>query len=519
MRQFGILLALSGAVTLAAAQTDTSKPEYSPLSAPRASTSLAGEASPATSLRRMSLQDCIELTLRNNIDLKIDRINPEIARYSLEGAFGYDDPTFMFSGQHDHTESGSQLLSGGFSLPGSVTDAESFRSSLGGSLPWGTTYTLSGNVSDSYGTSRGNPFESSSGSASVSVTQPLLKNFWIDQPRLSILVAKNRVKYSEQALRLQVIQTITTLEQAYYLLIYDRALIEVQSNAVVLAEQLVKENKKRLEVGSLAPLDLESAEAQAAQSRAALLQAQIQLGTQERVLKSLMTDRFRDWADIAIEPTGTLTAPPPTLSRQDSWRKGLNQRPEMVQAKLDLERMGIVLKYDRNQLYPELDVFASFGYNGSGKEFSDAFYEMQRRDRPFYTYGGRISMPLSRTSARYTYAADKASLQQLDLTLQRLEERIMIEIDDDIGSIMAAYDRVKATQTARQYAESALNAEQKKLASGKSTTYTVLQMQRDLTSARGSEIQALTTYNTSLSQLSLDESSTLDRLKINFEVR
>jgi outer membrane protein len=294
----------------------------------------------------------------------------------------------------------------------------------------------------------------------------------------------------------------------------------VQQKAVELAERLVAENRKRLEVGALAPLDLQSAEAQAASTRAAVIQAQTAEGTQERIVKQLITDQYRsDWANVSLEPSATLEAPPPVVSLQDSWSKGLSQRPELLQAKLDVEKQGIVLKYDYNQLFPELDVFGTYGYNGSGREFSDALYDIQQTDRQLYTFGGSITMPLTRTSSRNTYKADKAIKAQLILTLKQLEQNVMIQIDNDIGTIRANYDQVQATRAARQYEEAALDAEQKKLESGKSTTYTVLQVQRDLTNARGNEIQALDNYNKSLSQLSLDEASTLERLGVNLEIK
>jgi outer membrane protein TolC len=191
----------------------------------------------------------------------------------------------------------------------------------------------------------------------------------------------------------------------------------------------------------------------------------------------------------------------------------------LLQAKLDVERQGIQLKYDKNQLWPELDVFGTYGFNGSGKEFSDAFADFKTTDRPFYTYGGKITVPLSNIRARNSYKADKANLQQVVLTLKQLEQNTLILIDNDIGTIRANYDQVQATRAAREYEEAALDAEQKKLESGKSTTYTVLQVQRDLTTARGNEIQALDTYNKALSQLSLHEGSTLDRLEIKLETK
>ncbi len=496
------------------------------------------------------------MALQHNLDLQINRYYPQIALFNLTGNFGAYDPVFNLSGQHDHREAGSQILGGGFTIPGSVSDDNIFSGGLNGLLPWGTTYNLQANANDTYGNSptlvedpnqpiisrvpiyntNGQQvaylettnfarvpgrsfFENSIASASANFTQPLLKNFWIDSTRLSIRVAKNRLKYSQYTLQLQIMQTVTTLEQAYYDLIYYRENVIVLQKAVDLAERLVMENRKRLEVGALAPLDLQSAEAQAASARAAVIKAKADLGTQERLVKGLITDQFREWANVPLEPVGSLTAPVPVLNVQDSWSKGLEKRPELLQARLDVERQGIQLKFDKNQLYPELDAFATFGWNGSGKEFSGALYDVQQTDRPFYTYGGRVSLPLSNVRARNTYKADKANLQQLVLTLKQQEQRIMIQIDNDIGTIRASYDAVQATRAAREYEESALDAEQKKLESGKSTTYTVLQVQRDLTNARGNEIQALDAYNKNLSQLSLDEGSTLERLGINFEVK
>jgi outer membrane protein TolC len=197
----------------------------------------------------------------------------------------------------------------------------------------------------------------------------------------------------------------------------------------------------------------------------------------------------------------------------------LTQRPDLLQAKLDVEKQGIQLKYDRNQLFPALDLVGTYGYNGSGKEFSDALYDIEQRNRRFFTYGGQLTIPLSNISARNTVKSSKATLQQMVLTLKKAEQDIMVSLDNDIGTVQANYEQVLATRAARQYAESALNAEEMKLQNGKSTVYTVLQMQRDLTTDRGTEIQALDTFNQSISTLSQDEGSTLERLRIDWQAK
>src|SRR6266481_9294347 len=428
-----------------------------------------GQTNPPVNSRQLFLQDCIEMTLKHNLDLKIDRYNPELQLFTLGAYYGYYDPTLNLSGQHDHSLSGSQLVQGGFSVGASKRDDNTFSGTLSGFLPSGASYTFGtlNSIFDAYGVQRSGtniitPFENSGGNVGITATQPLLRNLWIDQNRLNIRVGKNRLKYSNEGLRLQIMQIITSLEQAYYDLIYNRENVLVQEKAVELAERLVAENRKKLEVGTLAPLDLQSAEAQAATSRANVIAAQAQLGTQERVLKGLITEEYLNWASLELIPTATLTAQPPIVNLQDSWSKGLTQRPDIVQSKLDVERAGIQLKYDRNQLFPQLDAFATGGYAGAGKEFSDALHNIEERNLPFYTFGGRFSFPLSNTSARNNYKSAKATLEQLVLTLKRLEQNIMIQIDNDIGNIRADFDQVHATRTAREYQESALDAEQKK---------------------------------------------------------
>lgn len=480
---------------------------------------LAAETNAPGATRELSLQDCIDMALQHNINLQIFRYDPEIAQYALQGAYAPYDPTGAFSGQHQHSQSGPTFL-GTNVIGGVLSDQDSFDTSLNGLLPFGTTYRFSGTTADTVQDQGVAGIKRNAGAqASVQVTQPLLKNLWIDSTRLVIQVDKNRLKYSELQLELELMQTITQVEQAYYDLIYSRENVIVQQKAAEQTDQLVVESKKKLEVGALAELDLASAEAQAAQNRAAIIVAQAQLGTQERLLKGLITDEFTKLADVDLIPAGSLTAPAMEFNRQQSWKTGLEKRPEYQQAKLDAERAGIQLKFDYNQLFPEVDVFGTYGYNGSGTVFSGALYDVQERNLPFYTFGGQISFPLANIGARNTYKSDKVSLQQLVLQIKAVERNILISIDNDIGNLKSAYDAVQATHAQRLYEVQALEAEKKKLENGKSTTYNVLLVQRDLTSARGAEIQALDVYNRDLSQLSLDEGTTLDRLNIVFEAK
>jgi outer membrane protein len=207
------------------------------------------------------------------------------------------------------------------------------------------------------------------------------------------------------------------------------------------------------------------------------------------------------------------------LDVQDSWSKGMVDRPDLQQSKLNLEQQGIQIKYYRNQLFPEVDFVGSYGFNGAGNEYDNSFNQMGEGSRPYYSYGGQITIPLSNTKARNQLKAGRAQEKQLLLQLKQLEQNIMVQIDNAVKQAESAWESVDATKQARVYAEAALDAEQKKYAVGKSTTFTVLQLQNNLTSARSQEIRALANYDEALANLAAQEGSTLQRRQLDVEVK
>jgi outer membrane protein TolC len=479
-----------------------------------------GQTNPSP-LRPISLAECFKLALQHNLDLQIERIQPAISLIDLDIARAGYDPTFTFSGQRSYTTSGGGLDQNKLPIPGSKSTSDIFNSSFGGLGLWGLNYSLSGRVTESYGTRPG-PFDTSSGTVGITLTQPLLKNFLIDPTRYNIAVAKNRLKVSELQLRQQIMNVLTSVEQAYYDLIFARENVKVQEQALQLADRLLAENKQRVSIGTMAKLDEKQAESQVAARQADLASAQRAFLTQQNVIKRLITARYRDLHDAQLQPAEALTAAPANLDLQESWRKGLTQRPDLLQARLDVERQGITVKYYKNQRLPELDLAGSYGHGASGndvREFSDAFGNFRQGDKPFYSVGATISIPLSNKAARRRYQQSKLAADQLLLQLKQLEETILVQIDDAVNQVRTSLDRVESTRMARIYAEAALEAEQKKLDSGKSTSFVVLQLQRDLTSARSEEIRALADYNRALAQLALNEGATLAQKNIQLEVK
>ena len=488
---------------------------------------LARAQAAALEERRLSLEECIRLALEHNLEIKISRYEPDLARYNIGISYSDYDPVLDLVGSTASRQSPGEFDPRIGVIPGTTSDTDSFNASLGGLLPTGLTYQLFGNAAETSGTRFtpaltnivGLPFDSTTASTGITLRQPLLKNFWIDGTRLNIAVSKNRLKYSELTLRLTIMSTVLAVETAYYNLIQAREDVRNQEKALELAERSLAENKKRVEVGAMAQLDEKQAASEAAQRRADVISAQSTLATQMHIMKALITENYPEWNQVDLHPSEDLAAIPQAFDVQLSWQRGLSQRPEILQSRLDVERQGIVLRYQYNQLFPQLDVFGSFGFVGSKREYSGAFGDIGDRNSPFHTVGGELRIPLGNGAARNNYKIGKANKEQLLLRLKQLEKNTMVEIDDAVKRAQSAFESVDATKQAREFAEAALDAEQKKLENGKSTSFVVLRLQRDLTFARTSEIRALGDYNKALSQLSFVEGSTLDRRGLKVEVK
>ncbi len=522
--------------------------------------SISADTHAHVTIREMSLQDCIEVALEHNFTIKINRYNPSLARYTLGGSYGVYDPTFTSSYSHAYNLSPGGIDEQGRPFVGNESDTDNINVGLAGMLPWGLNYNLGLSASDqtgnrpsilnltniqtgfstntffdTTGTNRvtllspvfatkpiRTPFEISQASAgALTLTQPLLKNFWIDNDRLTIYVNKKEVQKSDLNFRDTLMTTVTQVETAYLRLIQAEENVRVQQKALELAERTLSENKKRVEVGAMAPLDEQQAEAQAASSKSALLIAQSQAGTQQRVLKSLLSDDYtNDWLNTVVQPKEKLVAIPQDFNLQESWRKALavgGAPQRLQQLRLTLAENEAQVRLGRNQLYPELDLTGSYGYSGAAREFSGAFDQIGNGSSPFWSAGVQVTVPLSQTLARNNLKAAKASRDQQALTVKQQEQNTLITIENDIATSRSDYETVNATHEARLYAEAALDAEQKKYDNGKSTLFDILGLQEKLTQARSDEITALANYNVDLSQLSFDEGSTFDRLKLDIK--
>ena len=468
----------------------------------------------------VSSDELIRIALTNNLSILMSQIQPQIDQLSLNGLYGAYEPNLTATATHAYNSS-----PGGFQQTGSglvfssniISQVNSYTPGLAGVAPWGLSYTFSGPLQEQNIVGAPDFYQSY---PSVQLSQPLLKNFWIDNNRYQISLSKATLKIDQLALLNQIMTVVNNMKAAYYTLISDRELVGVQEIAVKLAEETWHEDEQRVRAGALAPLDEKQAESQAASARSDLLTAQATLAVQENVIKSLLGLRRSDWTGTPPEPAERiLVAVPEHPDVRECWRIAFEKRPDMLQAKLKAQAQHVLIKLDFNQMFPELDLIGGYGRSATTLTFDSNLDAIRQGTNPNYSFGAMLTIPLGNTSARSKYKADKAALQQLLLQIKQVELNIIPAIDNDVTKLRTDLLRVDSTRQARTYAEEALQAEQTKLEHGKSTSFVVLQLQQTLTSRRSDEIQALANYNIDLDQLAFDEGTILERNHIDLRIR
>ncbi len=475
-------------------------------------------------IQRLSMRECIDLALTRNLDLQIQRVSIDLARFGLQGAYGVYSPTFSFRAVNRYSSQPSDF---DVDKPNPRFaydwDADTLGPSLTGRLPTGLSYDLRAYTREdnvrSYFTLPENPYTRTTNNyytqAQLTLTQPLLKDFWIDADRQTILLRRKDVKISQQAMRFQVMKTVLAVEVAYTDLLAARQAVQVQEKALELRQRLVAETRRRVELGDLPPLDAEQAQAQLENTITALTAAKEALKLQQNTVKALITDDFLAWVDVPVEPSDPLLVFPLDVNRSESFVNAMKNRPDLLEARLAVEKSDVVVRFRKNQLFPNLDVIGGYGGNGVADTVGTSIGEAGHFSD--YSIGAIVTFPLYNLTERSAYRASKSLREMSQLQLKKAEQQVLLEIADFSSRAQSRYAQVSSTRQARLYAESALSAEEKKLANGYSTPFTLLQYQDILTNARMAEYQAMADYNKILAQLSFADGTILEHHHVGFE--
>jgi outer membrane protein TolC len=307
---------------------------------------------------------------------------------------------------------------------------------------------------------------------------------------------------------------INKVEQAYYTLVANRELVVAAEADVGVKKQFFDEQHRRVEVGSLAPLEENLAKAEFALSQLNLITARKNDLDAEAILKGLIYDNFANRLNIHLDPTDRMLAMPTQLELFDAFREAVDKRPDLQAERLRLEQLKIQLKYDNNQLFPSLDVIGTYGVNGLDNHQDNAFSDQTGQRFPQYSYGLRLTTPFTFWTERNKRKATMNAKEQELWKLKAMEETIIQDVDAQIRLLRTTWETIPLRRAQTAYEESALEAEKKKLEAGKSTSFNVLSIASDLTRARSDEIGTLRDYNQAISELHFRKGTTLERWRI-----
>lgn len=350
----------------------------------------------------------------------------------------------------------------------------------------------------------------------LSISQPLLRNLGLDPNRTRIRVAQTNQEISEHVLKDRVIGVVLRVQQLYWDLVFRLQELEVRRLSLKLAQDLLDQTRIQVTVGTLPQLSILEAEAAVAAREEAVILAEDDVRTVEDRIKEALNLFERDRGrETALVPTD---APLFVIEETDltqALQAAYDHRPDYRQAKLEIESRSLNERFARNQVLPTLDLQGRIGFNGLERQADDAFNDFAGSDTVFYQVGLAFRYPLGNQGAKSRFTRARLEVEQSKALLQRLEERILVEVREAVRNIDTDIKRVSVTKGARELAQKKLEAEEKKLAVGLSTVREILRFQDDLSRAQSSEIRSLTDYNTSQANLERAKGTSLERLNIS----
>jgi outer membrane protein TolC len=359
----------------------------------------------------------------------------------------------------------------------------------------------------------------------ATLTQHLLQGFGFLPNRRFIVIAKNNRELTDVAFRLQVTTTVDQIQNMYWDLVNAYENVKVQQDALALADKTLSDNKKQVEIGTLAPIEIVRAQSQVAASQQQLILAKTGLELQQLLMKNALSRTVQDPAliDAEVIPTDTMstTAQETAAAGQELVNQALGHRPELAESRIDLKNREISMKAVKNSLLPSVDLFAYYGGSGLGGSFNPAAPVCTAPDQQFCTqpadippsvsYGGTIhqlfnstapdkgaglslNIPIRNRTAQANQIRSQLELRQAQLRLQQVENEVRIEVRNAQFQLQQNQASVAAAQAAVDLAQQSLDAEQKKYALGASTSTLVLQQSSSLTQSRSNLVAARTAY-------------------------
>ena len=467
----------------------------------------------AQNMGTLGLEDAIEMALSRNYTIQVQEFNPQIAAQNLRGQQGVFDPrlTAQISQFKQETDQGVDPIT---NLPlSSRVENESYEVAVSGVLPTGTRYNLGLDIGNNRALFNNfvDEYDSFGG---LTLTQPILNGFGFAENLSGIRVARNNENISQWQFRLTLMETITDVIASYNALYFAEKNLEVAVNSRDLARQLLKENQRRVELGTMAEVDTLQAASQLALREERVLNANRLFQNQKIRFLALITDEVEPLLDLEVE-----ISPPPQAAflatePKTDFQTALQKRPDYQQAILDLRNREVLLARDARRELPSLNLFGQLGYSGTNRDAGQSFDQIGTLDFETSSIGASLDYPLPNRTARATRVASRLSKNQAELQLRRLQQFILTQVDIAARRIQTDWERIEAARQAREISERALEGEEKRLELGTTSSFVVLRLQSDLAEAEVRELQAIVDYNQALADYDLQLGRTLETFNV-----
>ena len=582
LRSLGLVVVLLAVGHQTAAQQTTPLPDpndVKQLQVPSIAPDYRGQQKPLPELGRvgvdmtrqhpLSLRDALSLALENNKDIEVARENVKIAEFDLLGAHGVYDPRINTTAFYERIKTPiSSFLTGGQN--GAITQGdfngtarmEGLSSKFGGSyhLDFSSVRLTTNNSFAAL-----NPTYPSS--LTFSYTQPLVRGLRFDNARRQIEIGKKNLSLTDTQFRQRAIETITNVQRAYWDLVFALRSLQVQRDAVAAARTQLEHNKRLVNEGQLAPIDLVASESQITTYEQGVFTALEDVTRFENTLKNLIAkDHVASiWAD-SIMPTDSVDLSVPEVSLPDALKTAVENRPELQQSEVLRQINEIDQRYYKDQTKPAIDLIGTYGLTGlagsvanSGVNPFTASSQLVR-DRvdllstlaglqplpitPPTTFnqnllgsyaqsienllanrynnfkvGVQINFPLRNRTAEAQLGRSLVEGERIATLREQLQQNIQVEVRNALQSVRSAETRLRAAVATRELNEQQYSSEQRKLDAGQSTVFLVLERQTALTTAKGLELKAQTDLNKSIADLQKATGNSLNVNSIVVRVR
>jgi outer membrane protein len=479
-----------------------------------------------TSTLRIGGDEAVRLALENNLNLQIERLNPQLQTLAVSRALSvYTPELFGSTAKSSATSPPRDFLSQGVAVTtgGNVVGEAGVRQNLkwfGGAYEIGMTGGRS--TSDAPRT----PFSPQlTSDLDFGFTQPLLRGLTIDSFRQSILQSRKQLEIADVQLAQRIAQTSRAVRNSYFNLVSAISSMEVAEQSLELARTLLKNNQRRVEVGTMAPIEIIEAEAEVARQEETVIARQAFIQSAEDLLRTLIMNPSQpDFWTTKIEPAELPVATARPIDAEGAIRNALSNRTDMVVLRKQIELSDLAIKFNQNQKLPAVNLNAAYGLTGIGgtqflygedpgdgrppsvintsqRSFGDVLRDVFGNEFKTWRFSVTVSYPIGQSQSDVALASSRLERQQGLVAQRQLEVEIARQVREAVRDVTTSLQRVEATRKARDFAERRLEAENKRLSVGMSDTFRLFQTQRDLTSAKQNELTAIIDYNRALIEL------------------